>query len=341
MSSNTDFIQISSKKMSNTLKKILLKEEFPLKRAKECAEIFTNNSVDGIYTHGINRFPRFIQYIRAGYVKPEAVPTLKHRSGSIEQWQGNLGPGPSNAIFATNRAMKIANRYGMGCVALSHTNHWMRGGAYAWQAAKQGFIFIGWTNTTANMPAWGATNPKLGNNPLVFALPNDTEPIVLDMAMSQFSFGAMELAVLKKQNLSVPGGYDVDGNLTDSPALILESWRSLPVGYWKGAGLSFLLDLLAAVLSNGLATYEITQQPAEMSSSQIFIAIDTQKLPNHSRMPDMIKGIIEDYKRSVPVDPDKPIVYPSERVRATRSRNERDGIPVLKTIWEEVLSFMS
>jgi len=25
--------------------------------------------------------------------------------------------------------------------------------------------------------------------------------------------------------------------LTDDPAAILESWRALPIGYWKGAGL--------------------------------------------------------------------------------------------------------
>jgi 3-dehydro-L-gulonate 2-dehydrogenase len=338
--SNPKYLNISAKKMHKTFKNILLKHHFSKKRAEECAIIFTQNSVDGIYTHGINRFPRFVQYIQKGYVIPEAKPTLQHRFGGIEQWHGNLGAGPSNAIFATERAMKLAKKNGIGCVTLAHTNHWMRGGAYGWQAAKAGFTFIGWTNTTANMPAWGATNPKLGNNPLVFATPYGDEALVLDMAMSQYSFGAMELAVLKNEKLSVIGGYDKDGHLTNEPDLILESWRSLPVGFWKGAGLSFLLDVLAALLANGLATHEITQQPAEMASSQVFIAIDMSKLANYSSISTTIDAIIQDYKTSIPISEQNKISYPSERVLATRHKNSATGIPVLESVWQEVLSFL-
>jgi 3-dehydro-L-gulonate 2-dehydrogenase len=334
------YLVISDKAMQKTLKKILLKHHFPKKRAEECATIFTQNSVDGIYTHGINRFPRFMEYIQKGYVIPNAKPTLQHRFGGIEQWHGNLGAGPSNAIFATERAMKLAQKNGIGCVALSHTNHWMRGGAYGWQAAKAGFTFIGWTNTIANMPAWGATNPKLGNNPLVFATPHGDEAIVLDMAMSQYSFGAMELAVLKKEKLSVVGGYDKEGNLTNEPDLILESWRSLPIGFWKGAGLSFLLDVLAAILANGLSTHEITKQPSEIACSQVFIAIDMSKLANYASISTTIDTIIQDYKTSIPMNEHSKISYPSERVLATREKNSAAGIPVIDSIWRDVLSFL-
>jgi 3-dehydro-L-gulonate 2-dehydrogenase len=327
---------ISADDMQKTLKKILLKHNFPKKRAEECATIFTQNSVDGIYTHGINRFPRFVDYIEKGYIVPDAKPTLQHRFGNIEQWHGNLGAGPSNAIFATNRAMKLAQKSGIGCVTLAHTNHWMRGGAYGWQAAKAGFTFIGWTNTTANMPAWGATNPKLGNNPLVFATPYKEEALVLDMAMSQYSFGAMELAVLKNEKLSVVGGYDKAGNLTNEPELILESWRTLPIGFWKGAGLSFLLDVLAAILSNGLATHEITKQPAEIASSQVFIALDMSKLANFASIPATIDTIVQDYKTSIPITEQGKISYPSERVLTTRRKNTEGGIPVLESVWQDI-----
>lgn len=338
--SSPNYISISALEMEKVLKKILLKHQFPKKRAEECAHIFTQNSVDGIYTHGINRFARFMQYVQKGYIVPQAVPTLQHRFGNIEQWHGHLGAGPSNAIFATQRAMKLAQKYGIGCVALAHTNHWMRGGAYGWQAAKAGFALISWTNTMANMPAWGATNPKLGNNPLVFAAPYGDEAIVLDMAMSQYSFGAMELSVLKNEKLSVVGGYDKDGNLTNEPRLILESWRSLPIGFWKGAGLAFLLDILAALLSNGLSTHEISQKPAEMACSQVFIAMDMSKLANYSSISTTIESIIKDYKTSLPIKEMEIISYPSERVLATRQRNIQNGIPVLEAVWHEVLGWL-
>jgi 3-dehydro-L-gulonate 2-dehydrogenase len=340
MPSENNTMLVSAKKMQTTFKAILLKNGFSKKQAAECATNFTQNSVDGIYTHGVNRFSRFVNYTQKGYIKPGVVPTLQHKFGGIEQWNGNLGAGPSNAIFATKAAMKLAKKHGIGCVALSNTNHWMRGGAFGWQAAKAGFVFIGWTNTVANMPAWGAKDAKLGNNPLVLAIPYKNEAIVLDMAMSQYSFGAMELAVLKNEKLVVAGGYDKDGNMTNDPQTILDSWRSIPVGYWKGAGLSLLLDILAAILSNGLSAHEVTKQPAEIASSQVFIAIDVSKLGNFSSIPQLIQNIIADYHESVPIDATKKITFPGERVLATKATNLAKGVPVLKSVWQEIIGLL-
>ena len=182
---------VSEQQMKSEFVRILTKSGFDDEAAEQCAEIFTINTLEGVYSHGINRFPRFVENIASGFVVPGAVPSLITGSASVEQWNGNLGPGPLNASFAVLRAMELASVNGIGLVALSNTNHWMRGGTYGWQAARQGFVFIGWTNTEANMPAWGARDFRLGNNPLVFAIPYLDEAIVLDFAMSQFSYGKL------------------------------------------------------------------------------------------------------------------------------------------------------
>ena len=334
---DNNFISVSSGQMQQRFTAVLLSLGFTKERAHDCAEVFTNNSIDGIYTHGVNRFSRFVQYVKDGYVLPYQTPSLKNKFGGIEQWDGNLGPGPLNAQHATSTAMNLAKQHGIGCVALANTNHWMRGGTYGWQAAKEGFVFIGWTNTIAIMPAWGATNPKLGNNPLVFALPFKEEAIVLDMAMSQYSYGAMELAVLKNENLPVAGGYDFKGELTNDPAAILSSKRPLPIGYWKGAGLALLLDILATVLSGGFSVYDITAKGVEYGLSQVFIAIDISKLGNHSIVTKTIEGIIEDYQQSITAGESNKITYPGQLVLQTRQRNLANGIPVIKKVWEQIL----
>ena len=337
MPPDNNTIIVSSAEMQTAFKNILLKYGFEETRAAECAAIFTGNSIDGIYTHGVNRFPRFVQYIKKGFVKVGAIPSLKNKFGCIEQWDGNLGPGPLNAVYATETVTHLAQQYGIGCVALSNTNHWMRGGTYGWQAAKAGYIFIGWTNTLGNMPAWNATDARLGNNPLVIALPYKDEAIVLDMAMSQYSFGSMELSVMKNEMLPVYGGYNKSGELTKDPAAILASWRPIPVGYWKGAGLSLLLDLLATILSGGLATHEISKLEMEYALSQVFIAIDISKLGNHSSIAAAVQQILDDYHQSVASDASKKITYPGERVMQTRENNLANGIPVIKKVWEEIL----
>jgi 3-dehydro-L-gulonate 2-dehydrogenase len=329
-------ILIPADQMQETFTRILLQYGFTTEKATRCAAIFTAASIDGIYTHGVNRFPRFIQYIKKGVVRPGADPVLKSSFAGIEQWDGNLGPGPLNALHATQRAMQLSTQYGIGCVALSNTNHWMRGGAYGWEAAKAGFVFIGWTNTIANMPAWGATDSRLGNNPLIFAMPFREEAIVLDMAMSQYSFGAMELAQMKGEKLSLYGGYDKKGQLTTDPAAILESRRPLPVGYWKGAGLALLLDLLAVMLSGGLSTAEISKGELEHGLSQVFITIDISRLPNHSSIPALLEVIIGDYLQSIPENDKSIISYPGQRVLLTRKRNLATGIPVIRQVWDEI-----
>jgi 3-dehydro-L-gulonate 2-dehydrogenase len=336
MSENQNVIKISAKEMQALFSGILIKYHFTEERALQCAKVFTESSLDGIYTHGVNRFPRFVQYIKQGFVKADAAPSMENKFGGMEQWNGNLGPGISNALRVTDIVMSLAKEYGIGCVTLRNTNHWMRGGTYGWQAAKAGYVFIGWTNTIANMPAWGAKDARLGNNPLVLSLPYKDEAIVLDMAMSQFSYGALELAAMKNEQLSVFGGFDIEGNLTKDPLAILSSNSPLPIGYWKGAGLSLLLDLLSTILSGGLSTYELSKEEVEYGLSQVFIAIDISKLGNYSLIGKTIDNILKDYHQSAAVSESKEIVYPGERVLQLRKNNISNGIPVLKKIWEEI-----
>jgi 3-dehydro-L-gulonate 2-dehydrogenase len=330
-----DTIRISAEKMRNVFRTILLKHQFEKERANDCAEIFTANSVDGVYTHGVNRFSVFIKLVREGFIFPNNDPELIHSTGALEQWDGKLAPGVLNAVKATERAMQLAKKNGIGCVALANTNHWMRGGYYGWHAAKNNFVFIGWTNTIANMPAWGATDARLGNNPLVIAVPFNNEAIVMDMAMSQFSYGGLELAKMKNEELSVYGGFNKDGEITKDPSAILESKRVMPVGYWKGAGLSLLLDILSMIISGGRSTKEITDDKIERGLSQVFIAIDLQQLKNYSGIETCINNIISDYKQSI-AENNKKIVYPGERVLKDRERNSREGIPVMKKVWDEI-----
>jgi 3-dehydro-L-gulonate 2-dehydrogenase len=334
---SSGFFRISFEQVEKEFIRVLSRYGFAHDRAEQCARVFAENSIDGIYSHGVNRFARFIQYINSGYVRVNGSPTLKHRAGGIEQWDGSLGAGPLNALFATDRAQELSKEHGIGCVALGNTNHWMRGGYYGWRAAKAGSVFIGWSNTLPNMPAWGATDCHLGNNPLVLAVPYPPEAIVLDMAMSQFSYGSLETHKLEARQLPLPGGYDRHGRLSTDPAEILATQRVMPAGYWKGSGMALLLDLLATVLSGGLSTFRIGKNGTDYSLSQVFIAIDITRLGNRSAIPSAIDEIVKDYKASVPDAGSPGVIYPGERVLRIRKENLEKGIPMSRGVWEEIL----
>ncbi|MCB0187430.1 MAG: Ldh family oxidoreductase, partial [Caldilineaceae bacterium] len=231
----------------------------------------------------------------------------------------------------------LADEFGVGCVGLRNTNHWMRGGYFGWQAAEAGYALIAWTNTKPNVPPWGAVNARVGNNPLVLAVPRSQGPVVLDMAMSQFSFGRMEGAARAGRALPLPGGFDQAGNLTTDPAAIIEADRALPIGYWKGSGLALLLDLVATLLSSGQATHQIGQQVTEYGVAQVYIAFDVAKAGGSAIIQQAVDEVIDDLHKATAV-PGETILYPGERAAQTRQENLQLGIPVEAAIWETVLA---
>src|SRR5438046_5621054 len=232
-----EMLRVSHDELLNALLRVLLKLGFTEDRGRRCAQLFVETTRDGIYSHGLNRFSRFVRTIQNGLVDVHAQPKFVQSYGSLERWDGRSGPGNLNAWQSMERAIALARSHAIGCVALANTNHWMRGGSYGWQAADAGVIGICWTNTMANLPPWGASDPRVGNNPLIIAVPRAKGHVVLDMAMSQFSYGALASYRMRGERLPVEGGFDSQGQLTRDPAAIEASQRALPIGYWKGSGL--------------------------------------------------------------------------------------------------------
>jgi 3-dehydro-L-gulonate 2-dehydrogenase len=213
----------------------------------------------------------------------------------------------------------------------------MRGGAYGWQAASAGCALLAWTNTMPNMAPWGAREPRLGNNPLVVAVPRGAAPVVIDMAMSQFSYGRLEGLSGAGLPTPVPGGWDERGQLTTDPTAILRSGRVLPTGYWKGSALALVLDLLAMTVSGGRATREIPPDPErETGLSQVFLAIDVGRSAGSADLADRVTAVIDDLLATPPVDAGAPVRYPGEQVLRTRHENLECGVPVDEAIWREV-----
>jgi 3-dehydro-L-gulonate 2-dehydrogenase len=95
-----------------------------------------------------------------------------------------------------------------------------------------------------------------------------------------------------------------------------------------------VLDLVAAMLSDGHATHEIPADPEEESGlSQVFIAVDPAALstgPDLDRMADAVIAHLHAGEGDVR--------YPGERTLATRERSLREGVLVDDDIWTAVKS---
>lgn len=323
--------------MRETLKALFKKYGFSEERASLLSHTYTNSTIDGVNSHGINRVPLFIEYIEQGQVAINAEAQKAQALGSIERWDGKLGPGIVNAVKCTDRAIALAKEHGMGMVALRNTNHWMRGGTYGWRAADAGCIALLFTNTQPNMPPWGGKYSRLGNNPLIVAIPRKGGHVVLDMAISQFAFGKIKDYGLRGKKLPYPGGWDDADELSNDPEKILGNERGLPIGYWKGSALSMVLDMLATVLSAGDSTAKIGKKKYESGISQVYICICPEHFHDTEIQEKLLTEII-DYTHDVePMHEGNRTYYPGEKTLLTRAKNKKEGIPVSEAVWTKIL----
>lgn len=326
-------IRIKFNEMKALMLSVMIKNGFPAVKAEICAEVITQSTCDGVLSHGLARFPRLIRQASLGELDVDAEPEFISKKGSIEHLDGNKGIGIYNAMYAAERVTSQANESGLALVSLRNNTHWLRAGTYGWYAAEKGCALICWTNTVPNMPPWGSDKALLGNNPMVIAVPEpEGRHMVLDMAVSQFSYGKLDLYMREGKKLPVDGGFDKEGKLTKDPADILRSGLALPTGYWKGSALSIVLDILGAALSGGSAVAEISKKENDLS--QIFLAVSMAD-PEKNLAGKLIRQLTDQF-RNAPGPEGEISRYPGQLVPEMRKQNMKEGIPVPVKLWEKV-----
>ncbi|MDX9915934.1 MAG: Ldh family oxidoreductase, partial [Sphaerochaeta sp.] len=176
------------------------------------------------------------------------------------------------------------------------------------------------------------------NNPLVIAIPANEGVILVDMAMSLFSYGKMEGYVREGKPLPVAGGWDTAGNLTDDAQAILESKRPLPIGFWKGTSLALMLDLVAASLSGGRTTEEISRMGDERGVSQVFVAMDLSSFDDRTEIERRISASLASINASEPIEAGSQVRWPGQNRLKIREENLRLGIPTNERVWKAILA---
>ena len=332
-----DMLRIRADEVFSTIKDILLSRGLSPDKAEILSQIVYGNTLDGVYTHGINRFPRIVSNIETGVLDVNAELEKISSCGVIETYDGHFGIGPVNAYRAVQRAVEIAHDKGTGIVALAHNNHWLRGSTYGLYAADNGCIAIAWSNTKPNMMPWGSSELRIGNNPLVISVPSDDGVhFVFDAAMSQFSYGKLEEYRLRGEMLPVDGGFDDEWHLTKDPCAIERNSSVIPFGFWKGSSLSIALDLVAVVFSNGFSVIAVGREGEERGLSQVFIVIDPSKISDGESIRKNTRKVLDSITSCSTRDGGN-LRYAGERLAAARKDNLANGIPVHESVWNTVL----
>ncbi|MGJ8671981.1 Ldh family oxidoreductase [Rubritalea sp.] len=200
----------------------------------------------------------------------------EHRFAASEVWDGNKKLGQLVAKEAFNRAIELADKYGIGMVSVDNAWHYLWGSGYAIDAANRGYIaYTNCTSTLAEVVPFGGKFPTLGTNPHTWAFPTTNElgyPICIDWATSTVAMGRVQQ--LKREGGTLPpeSAVDADGNPTTDPA---KAVSLLPFGRHKGYGLSLVNEIVAAYIGGSIPTIRGTQSsiPSEKTTSSFFFQV--------------------------------------------------------------------
>lgn len=311
------------------------------------ASIVSDNIVEnclyGHDSHGMTLLPRFVSDIKIGKIKPEAKSKIEKKSVCSVQIDGNRGFGQVTMTEAMNIAVDIAKDTGISAVTVTNCNHVGILWSFVKTAADKGAIGMIWCASGPQgglVAPYGGIKRAIGANPLGIAIPaGDMNPLVLDFSTSAVAGGKIVLHAQK--NKKIPYGWllDKDGRPTDDPNKLIEDGQIvghlLSMGGYKGFGLGMVIELLGGVLTG----YGPSYIPEYKEGNGLFIiAVDIEKFMPLKEFGSQTDALFQHVK-AVPTDSQtKEIMIPGEIEYKTRAIREKEGVPVTKTVWDNIIT---
>lgn len=211
-----------------------------------------------------------------GCIPGAEIEVLPSRFPASERWNANKKLGQSVAYRAIDRAIELADQYGIGQIAVDNTFHYLWGGGYVMEAAERGYYaYTNCTSTLAEVVPFGGKFPTLGTNPHSWGIPSTEAngfPIVMDWATSTVAMGRVQ--ALKREGKQLPPGaaVDKDGQPTNDPHQVA---ALLPFGGHKGYGMSLLNEIFGGLIGGSTPTIRgrETTIPGEKTTTVFYFQV--------------------------------------------------------------------
>jgi L-2-hydroxycarboxylate dehydrogenase (NAD+) len=296
----------------------------------------------GSDAHGIFRLAGYVRELKRGAMNPRASICVLERGPATALVDGDHGMGHVVMTYAANLAVELARDAGVGWVGARRSNHAGAGAIYAAIPLRHGMVGIyGAASSVNHMAPWGGSEPLLGTNPIAVAIPAGEEaPVVLDIATSLASNGAIRSYEIEGKPM--PEGWvqhREDGSPITDPRR-LDEGTYLPMGGYKGSGLSIIIGLLAGPLNGAAFGRDIRDFAAprggEGNVGQFVIALDVARFVS----PDVFKAEIDRHIRELASSRRVPgigeIRVPGMGRAARRAEREKNGVPLPATLMAQV-----
>ena len=184
------------------------------------------------------------------------------------------------------------------------------------------------TNAAAEMAPWGSAKVVLGTNPWGMAIPRSADhAIVLDMALTMSGKGMMRW--YERENREMPDSWAMtpDGQVTTDPAAAMTG-PLLPIGEYKGYGLSLFTDVLAGVMTGARFGLDVFQDDQNFDVGHMMVAISPAAMMTQADFDRRLETLVEQVKSAPPIDSARPIMLPGEVEFRRMDERRAAGIPV-------------
>jgi len=271
-------VPVAARALAEFVARLFVAAGVPETVAATVADGLVEADLEGLSSHGVMLTDMYIERLRKGSVsRATSAAVVSERQGAIVLDAGHA-LGQSTGRQAMSLAIDKARQFAAGIVSVRHGFHFGAAGRYALQAAQAGCVGVAMCNTRPLMPAPGGAERAVGNNPIAIALPTGGEiPIVLDMATSEAAMGKIRMAEKAREAIPPTWAVTAQGLPTTNPSEAIAGML-LPSGGPKGFGLSFLIDLLCGLPSQGATGAQVRPLYGDFSvpydCSHLFIAID-------------------------------------------------------------------
>jgi LDH2 family malate/lactate/ureidoglycolate dehydrogenase len=240
------------------------------------------------------------------------------------------------AYRAMERAVGKARESMIAIVGVRNSNHFGIAGYHALQAAKAGMIGWSFTNAGAEMAPTGSAKAVLGTNPWGIAIPRPNRPpVVLDMALTMSGKGMMRWFDRAGRPMPESWALTPDGRRTTVPAEAMNG-ALLPIGEYKGYGLSLITDVLTGVMTGALFGLSVFQEDTNFDVGHVMMAINPDGFIGRPEFERRMESLLEEVKSAPPIDPDSPVRLPGETEFQRMEERRREGVPVSRETVERL-----
>ncbi len=334
---SNDTTRVPADRIAAFITRAFVAAGLPGEDARTLAALMVEADLRGSDTHGVIRLPLYIRRLRVGGINPTPNIRVVGERPSTALIDGDNGMGHLVMNRAAALAIAKAKTTGIGWVGVRMSNHAGPAALYVTMPLKHDMVGLYFAVGSSNhLPPWGGSESLLGTNPMAVAVPAlDEPPIVLDMSPTVAAFGKVRLKAQRGEQMPVGWMIDRQGQPLTDPKRADEG-HLLPIGDYKGSGLSLIIGLLAGALNRAALGREVVDFVKEAgkptNTGQAIAAISIDAFMPADEFKRSVDRLVRDIRNSPRLPGVERIWLPGEQSHAKLLDRRAHGVPMPKAL---------